>query len=554
MQWNIQSVPDPTIKNRETAIITSILNNRGITNSSVKAKFLHPQDPNTIAPETTGIDPKQLTQAIAMINQAIATNQPMIIFGDYDADGITATAIMWETLTALGATAYPFIPSRETHGYGLSIKGLEDALALLPVPCTLTPLLITVDNGIVAHEAIAWAKAKNISIIVTDHHQPGSKMPDADAIVHTTQLCGAGVAWMIAKTLLPEAAQSTLDLACIGTISDMMPLTGANRSMVAFGLTSLRQTHRPGIQALFSEAQISEADPITPYHVNYIIAPRLNAMGRLEHALDSLRLLCTRKPDRAIKLASMLGSTNRNRQDLTQDLLDRAKEQLVNFHVDQKIIVLDDDQFHEGVIGLIAGKLVETHYRPTIIISRKQGISKASARSIMGVNITELIREHGDLLEGVGGHPMAAGFSIKTEKIELFKHAISITASQTINETLLVPTLNIDVQIELEDITESLYQAIEALQPFGIGNPHPIIAFKAAIKTAHTLGKEGKHLKFMLTQDSSDSALPAVWFNHADIDKYPPGTEVMVAGTLNLNSWRGKTSLQLIVKDILNNR
>jgi len=515
--------------------------------------FLHPQEPFIILPESTGIDPQQLFKATTIITQAIAAKQPIIIFGDYDADGITATAVMWETLTALGATAYPFIPSRETHGYGLSIKGLEDALSLLSKPYTLyPPLLITVDNGIVAHEAVDWAKANNISIIITDHHQPGETKPQADAIVHTTQLCGAGVAWMIAKTLMPSAAAATLDLACIGTISDMMPLSGANRSLVTFGLLALRNTPRPGIQALFTEAQISETDPLTPYHVNYIIAPRLNAMGRLEHALDSLRLLCTRKKDRATELASMLGSTNRNRQDITQDLLDRAKGQLLNFEMSQKIIVLDDEQYHEGVIGLIAGKLVETHYRPTIIISRKPGVSKASARSIAGVNITELIRTHSDLLEGVGGHPMAAGFSILTEKIELFKNAITITASQMISEALLIPKLNVDIQINLEDITESLYQAIDTLQPFGIGNPHPIIAFEAVVKTAHVLGKEGKHFKLTLTDESSNITLPAVWFNHSNVDLYPPGTKVLVAGTLNLNSWRGKTSLQLIVKDIQN--
>ncbi len=549
MQWIIKSNVNETANDREQAIVDAVLSNRDLRTREAIDRFLNPPSPLDIDPSDTGINADDLKAAIRIITQAIADHQPILIYGDYDADGVTATAILWETLTHMGAKAFPFIPSRENHGYGLSIKGLEDALLLTP---ETVPLIITVDNGIVANQAVEWINDKGIPIIITDHHQIGDEKPHANAIVHTTSLCGAGVAWMIAKTLQPENAPNTLDLACIGTISDMMPLTNTNRSLVKYGLVALQQSQRPGIKALLAEAGISPDETITPYHVNYVIAPRLNAMGRMEHALDSLRLLCTKNSTRASTLANTLGSTNHNRQDLTQELLDRAKNLLFNFEMSQKIIVLDDDQFHEGVIGLVAGKLAEIYYRPTIIISRKPGISKASARSINGVNITELIRQQSDLLEGVGGHPMAAGFSIRTEKIEHFKNALIFTASQIISETMLKPTLTLDVEVDFTDITKSLYEALQQLQPFGIGNSQPTFAIQGVVISTQALGKEGKHLKINFAGKPGQSTIPIIWFGHgSEISAFPAGSPIRIAATLNLNSWRGRTTLQLIAKDIV---
>jgi single-stranded-DNA-specific exonuclease len=305
---------------RITAIINAILQSRGLADARQIKDFLQTVSPSSYTPDDVGIDASQLSRAVSLINRAITDQQPIIVYGDYDADGITATAILWETLHHLGAKAVPFIPSREHHGYGLSVKGLEDALKLVDS----NPLVITVDNGIVAHQPAQWLQDNAIPLIITDHHAPGDQLPQAESIIHSTKIAGAGVAWFVSKELSEKYAASTLDLVAVGTIADMMPLLGINRSFAKHGLDELGKSQRPGLEALLKQANVDLSQNLTPYHINYIIAPRLNAMGRLEHAIDSLRLVCTRNPQRAAILAEKLGATNRTRQDLTVDLLAQA--------------------------------------------------------------------------------------------------------------------------------------------------------------------------------------------------------------------------------------
>lgn len=553
MHWVIKSkLSEKDTAKRNQEIIASILKNRDLKSKREINDFLHPQSPDSIIPKEVGIDGASLHQAKRVIQSTIASQTPVIVYGDYDADGITATAIMWEALRSIGANVIPFIPSRESHGYGLSIKGLKDALSQLPKPYPLMPLIITVDNGIVAHEAVTWAKQHQITIIITDHHQPTDTLPPTDLIIHSTSICGAGVAWILATYLNPAIAPSILDLVCIGTIADMMPLKGVNRRFVKHGLEAVRTSKRPGLIALMKEAEIDSNKPIDTYHINYIIAPRLNAMGRLEHALDSLRLLCTTNHDRAKTLAHLLSATNRNRQDLTQESLEHATQKVAASATDNKIIIIDDSSYHEGVIGLIAGKIAEKFYRPAIIISRKDGISKASARSIMGVNITELIRSQSHHLIGVGGHPMAAGLSIETEKIEIFKQDLIKYASHSIDEKLLIPTMTIDCELNQADISPELFQLIQQLQPFGIGNPQPVFALhNIGLKNIQTIGNVNQHLKLLLDQPDGET-LQALWFGHgSDSEDVKNANTVNLAFTINQNIWRGRTSLQLMIKDIV---
>jgi single-stranded-DNA-specific exonuclease len=552
MRWNIAtSITSQNQTERIEDIINNLLINRGLTNATKRNAFLNPDSPQSVSPKQVGINTQNLKKALSLIHQAINNKIPILVYGDYDADGITATAILWETLHALKANATPFIPSRHEHGYGLSIKGLKDALAQISSPTTNHPLIITVDNGIVAHEAVIWAKENGYSIIITDHHQPSETIPPADALIHSTIISGAGVAWLLSKELSKHMAEKTLDLVCIGTIADMMPLLGINRQIVTAGLVSLKKTNRPGIQALFSEAHVDPNAPITPGVVNYSIAPRLNAMGRLEHAIDSLRLLCTTNKDRAEQLASLLGDTNRNRQDLTQTLLEHAKT-AVGKEATDHIIVIDHQDYHEGIIGLIAGKLVETYYRPSIVISRKEGISKASARSISGINITKLIRTHSHLLLGVGGHPMAAGFSIDTAQIDTFKQTIIKYANSNLTKAELEPSLKIDCLIDSADLNIPLFEAIEQLQPFGIGNPQPIFALKELkIVSSQAIGNQQQHLKLVL-QSNSGQFISALWFQAPEWTQTLKYDQVIdCAGILNQNTWRNKTTIQLILKDVV---
>lgn len=562
MKWEIKKrIKSKTQIQRREEIVKALLNNRGITGRKV-SQFLNPAHPGILKPEQVGISASQIKKSIKRIKQAIKEKENIIIYGDYDADGICSTAILWETLHFLGANAIPFIPHREKHGYGLSAKVIKEIFdnpklyKLKPKPS----LIITVDNGIVAHKAVDYAAQRNIDVIISDHHQPANKLPHAHSIVHTTKLAGAGVSWILAKEisksfssnkLVKNLPKQSLDLAAIGTISDMVPLIEANRSIVKFGLQELRVTERVGLLELFNSSAINPQD-LNTYHISFVIAPRLNAMGRLEHALDSLRLLCTKSHQRAKELASTLGKTNRQRQEMTQEALSQAQllYQKSQAKASTKLIIVEDYDFHEGIIGLVAGKLVEDYYRPAIVISKAKGYSKASARSIPGFNIIEAIRQTQHLLVDAGGHPMAAGFTIRTSQISSFKKSIHQIADQNINQKMLSKKLTLDCDLLLEDMDWKLLAQIENFKPFGTENPKPIFAVeKALVLKISPVGTDAQHLKMML-QDGK-KVVEAIAFNQGHLfPQLNNGSYIKIAACLEKNLWRGKESLQLNIQDI----
>jgi single-stranded-DNA-specific exonuclease len=546
-------------------LFQSIFSARKLISKSDQDLFLTPPQPELLTAGSVGISKKDLGAVTKILKCAAASQRPIIIYGDYDADGVTATGILYEALHQLEAKAYPFIPSRELHGYGLSLKGIQEALTLYcPPPITHRPLIITVDNGITAHETASYLKAQKLDLIITDHHQIGSTIPPCLHLVHTTQLSGAGIAWMLAKELLSTpgvkpacrrgrevhtpGVNELLDLAVIGTVADLMPVIGVNRSLVKYGLDALRQTQRPGLIALFKEAGI-EIHALSTYHVGFIIAPRLNAMGRLKNALDSLRLLLTTNQLRAESLATELSSTNRDRQDLTQALIAKAHTLIPN--PTQSILIIEHEDFHEGVIGLVAGKITEKYYRPSIVISKKDNISKASARSVSGVNIIELIRTQSHLLINAGGHPMAAGLSLSTDKIQLFKSSLETAANELIKPEQLEPYINIDSLIEFSQITDDLYRKLETLAPFGVGNPKPVFAAHQLKATdIRNIGSEGQHLK-LIVKDDKGLAFTAVGFGMGDrVGELVSAKTFSLAFTIEENIWQSRRSLQLHLKDL----
>lgn len=557
MHWDIKStIKEKTRSKRRQAIVKAVFSNRGLTKKTDIDAFLHPPNPLRLTPKQVGIDPAHVRTAIKRIQQAIQQQQPIIVFGDYDADGICATAILWETLHQLGAKTLPFIPQRQRHGYGLSSLGIKDIISDNKFKHT-PPLIITVDNGIVAHKAADYCKQNDIDLIITDHHQPSDTPPQALAIIHTTQLAGAGVAWIFAKELVKHAptgkaqpsASSTLDLAAIGTVTDLMPLKSHNRAVVTHGIEAIKTTHRPGLKTLLSQARI-DPKAISTYHISYLIGPRINAMGRLESGLDSLRLLCTTSNERADRLATTLTKVNEDRKDLTYTLVEKAKAMIGE--TDSKLLIIQHQDFHEGVIGLIAGKLVEEYYRPAIVISQGDKTSKASARSIRGVNIIQLIRQADDLLINAGGHTLAAGFSIETSLIDAYRQRLSTIADKTISDDLLTPTLTVDCEITLDDISWPLYKKLEQLHPFGMGNPRPTFAITdIAPLDITTVGPEGKHLKLILpSKIKQQPTLQALWFNHGYMAKELATPTISLAASLDANTWNGRTTLQMKVKDV----
>jgi single-stranded-DNA-specific exonuclease len=413
-----------------------------------------------------------------------------------------------------------------------------------------------VDNGITAHEAVNFANSKKIDVIILDHHQkPASlsggpkKLPKAKAIIWTDKLCASGIAYFVAKTSVStmnyelRATNSWLELAAIATITDLLPLTGINRSIVKYGLESLNQTSRVGLKALFEAAGIEK---ITPYEIGYMIGPRLNASGRIDSALTALRLLCTHNKEKAREYVQILNQLNKERQEMTEEMTIHAKQKVESRKQKEKIIIIDHESYHQGVIGLVAGKLVDQFYLPAIVIAKGQEVSKASARSIFGFNIIEAIRSCESLLINAGGHPMAAGFSLKTGMISDFKHQINQIASDQISEEMLKKTLKIDCELDLATTDLSaLYFQLSALQPYGMGNPEPVFASSGIIQNLRTVGAEGKHLKLAI--DDFD----AIFFNGGHfLPQLKIGQKIKLAYSLALDTFNGNNKLQLKVRDL----
>lgn len=551
-RWNILNktkFKDATDVNKN--IIKILLENRGLTDKKTIQEFLNPKL-DQVAVDSVGIDKKQLKKATDRIYDAIKNHEQIIIYGDYDVDGITGTAILWETLHGMKAKVLPYLPDRIDEGYGLSIKGIENIMSQTPG----IKLIITVDNGIVAEEAVQFAKEQGIEVIITDHHTIDKKLPDAFAIVHTTRMCGAGIAWLIAQQFKKKNGEyqieddEHLELAALGTVADLVPLTGANRTIVKFGLEKICRTRRPGLIELFKQAGI-EKEVFGVYEIGFLIAPRLNAAGRIENAMDSLRLLCTNNKAKARELAEQLEITNRERQFLMKQAAEHASLSVKTQESLKKILIVAHENYAQGVIGLVAGKLVEEYYRPSIVISKGEKYSKASARSVSGFNIIEFLRSTPEYFVNVGGHPMAAGFTIETEKIIVFKEFLETTAEKLIDGETLTKSVRIDCELPLSAVSKDLFTSITQLEPFGMANPQPVFATRdVVIDDIRVLGRERKHLKLQV-RPSNSQLFEAIAFNMGEFAKdLKIGDTIGLAYMIDENTWNGNTKLQLKIKDI----
>lgn len=550
-KWEVLHKSEP--KNQKE-LLKILLENRKIKTKKEAEEFLNPKL-ESVTIKNVGIDAKQLKIAIERVKKAIEKREQIVIFGDYDVDGICGTAILWETLNSLGAKVTPYIPHRTSEGYGLSTAGIEN----LKSQISNLKLIITVDNGIVANEAVEFAQKEGTDVIITDHHVPpaggGKKLPKAFTIVHTTKLCGAGVAFLLAQTLHTlYGIQHTahLELVALATVADLVPLVGANRTLLKFGLEDLRKTKRPGLLALFQEAGIDQLQ-IDTYQIGHIIAPRLNAMGRLEHAMDSLRLICTKDKKRAASLARTLSSTNKDRQLVTQEAVLHATTYIKENKLhEKKLLYIAHETYVPGVIGLVAGRLVEEFYRPAIVLSRGEKYSKASARSISGFNIVEFIRGASEFLMDVGGHPMAAGFTVETQNLEVLQKKLEELAEKLLNKDSFVRNLRIDCSLPFSMLDTSIYDAIQKLAPFGMANPAPVFLTSAVIiEDVRLVGQEGKHLKLKVKSQKSKIGIDAIAFGFGErASKLHIGGKVDIAYSVEDDSWNGSRRLQLKIKDI----
>jgi single-stranded-DNA-specific exonuclease len=520
----------------EKEIIEALLKNRGIKTEKDKKEFFSPTHPSKISLKSLGVSESEAKKAVERIKKAKTNKESVIVYGDYDADGICATAIMWEALHSLGLNVLPHIPDRFEEGYGInsqSIINLKSKISNLK-------LIVTVDNGIVGFEGIEAANKLGIDVIVVDHHTKGKEIPKAKSIIHSTLTSGSALAWFFAQRL--GTPVNSLELAAIGTIADQMPLVGVNRSVVKSGLMDLNKTKRPGLISLFKEAKVED---IGVYEVGYIIAPRINAMGRLKQGIESLRLLCTKNELKAFEIAKNIGSTNYERQKIVENVLLLARKSVTN----EKIIVISGENYHEGVIGLAAGRLVEEFYRPAIVLSTKGKVSKASARSISGFNIIEAIRSISLHIEG-GGHPMAAGFSIETNKIVRFTKEINKYAAKVLTAEMLQKKLKIDLEINFSDINQKLVELVKEFEPTGLGNPGAtFVTRKVEIVDVKSVGREARHLKLKLRKD--EQIFDSIFFGGGEMySDLKSGSTVDIAYSVEENIWNGYKSIQLKVKDL----
>ncbi|MBI4035464.1 single-stranded-DNA-specific exonuclease RecJ [Candidatus Daviesbacteria bacterium] len=522
MKWKV-------VPKKNDDLIKQLLINRGIITKKDQERFFYPR----ISDYTEELQIPNLEQAHKRILKAIQKEELIVIFGDYDADGICASAILYKGITSIGAKVLPYIPHREKEGYGLSNIGIDFAKN------NGATVLITVDNGIVAFESAKYAKSLQIDLIITDHHIPEKEKPEAFTIVHSTKMCGAGVAWCLIKDLIKKDLQEEfLQFVAIATVCDLIPLVGLGRAFVYEGLKVLNKTANLGLLALLNQAGVKVGD-IGSFEIGYIIGPRLNAMGRLEHAIDSLRLLCTKDPFKAKRLAQLLSETNTTRQKMTTEAYEQAKTFI---DTEKKIHVLASKEWSSGIIGLIAGKVCEEYSRPAIAISLGKEVCKGSARSVDGVNIVEMIRTHSDILIDVGGHPGAAGFSILREHIEVFKQRLEkVVIDLPVEERVL----EIDAEVDSKSLTKKLVSDLAKLEPFGFGNKRPVFVIKNMhIADSRTVGN-GKHLK------GKADDINFIAFSMGDlITTLKSGQPVDLAFNLEFDTYNGNNTLQLKVKDL----
>lgn len=515
-------------------LIEQLLHNRGIKPEELE-NFFHPK----IEDFTKELSIPGIAGAKKRILKAVENQELIFVFGDYDVDGVCGASIFYHGLTAIGAKVLPYIPHREKEGYGLSKEGLDFAKQ------KGAGLAITVDNGIVACDAADYAKSLGLDLIITDHHLPGDKKPECLALVHSTKMCGAAVGWCLVKELVDKAqADDLLDLVAIATIGDMVPLLGVNRALVKSGLLKLNETKKVGLKALIAQSGLTLGN-VDAYAVGHTLVPRLNAIGRLEHAMDSVRLLCTKETVKAYALAQKLCEANDKKKVLAADALTEAREMvaLAGDLKEKRVLVVHSENWIPGVIGLVAARLSEEYHMPAVVISMGEKHGKGSARSIEGVDIVEVMRQCSDHLLDIGGHPKAAGFTIEADKITDFKSRLEeIMGGESVVAEEKLP---VDAVLLPRRLNKKTVEELSLFEPMGMGNPRPVfVSMNVKASDLRTVGN-GDHLKLRV------EGIDAIAFSFGSwINLLKEGQLINVAYYLEINIFNGNSALQLKVLDL----
>ncbi|HSM08559.1 MAG TPA: single-stranded-DNA-specific exonuclease RecJ [Gemmatimonadota bacterium] len=544
----LPGLPDP---------LARVLAARGMTDPSVVRTFLRPSFDNLH-------DPFLLPDMVAAVDRLLAAvdaNEKILVHGDYDADGMCATALAVRGLRRLGARVVPFVPHRTNDGYDLRPGGVAHAEA------EGAGVILTVDCGVTALEAAAEARRRDIDLVVTDHHRPGPELPEATAVVDPLRadgaypfrgLAGVGVAFKLVEALfrrrgIPGAELNQhLDLVTVGTIADQMPLVDENRMLVRAGLRALARTRKPGFRALLSRARIDPRRPIGAEDVAFRLAPRLNSVGRMAAGATGVELLLTDDPARAEVLAAHLDELNATRRMTDREVtgsVERALEGRFDSDADRAVVVWGDD-WHRGVIGIVASRMVERWHRPAVVISFDGDVGEGSGRSVEGFHLHDALRDCAPLLESFGGHQMAAGLRIRRERVEEFAARLRKLAAARLDTGYEPAALPIDLELSLGEVTAELSATLDHLAPHGPENPSPVLAVRGVqLEHPRAVGTGAAHLQATLRE--GEASLRAIGFGLGGrSDDLGPGDRFDVAFHLELDSWRGRDRLQARVLDL----
>lgn len=545
-------------------LIAQLLHNRGIDDPSAARRFLNPQLKDLYAPDRM----PGVGRAAGLLADAVREGQRIVIYGDYDVDGITATAILWHALRVLGATVDFYVPHRMEEGYGLN----ADAVAKLAADGAQT--IVSVDCGITAREAARVARERNVRLIITDHHTPSGELPDADAIVHpaieegnpTQDTCGAGVAFKLAWALGQCFSDSTrvspeyrevlveaVGLVALGTIADVVPLLDENRILARHGLAGLKASKIPGLSALIESAGLQN-EKLDAYHAGFLLAPRLNAAGRMGHARLAVELLTRATAERAREIAIYLESQNRTRQTLERRIFKHACEMVRAARLDadgSRGIVLAHEEWHAGVIGIVASRLAERFGRPTVMISLENGVGQGSGRSVPRFDLYGALCDCSQHLLSFGGHTMAAGLRIDPRRVSEFAEAFIARANQRLTAADLAPTLSLDAEVRLAELVEPVVASLLDLGPFGVGNPKPRFAtgWVDLVGTPRAVGRESDHLQFSVSEGGC--VRKAIAFGQADrLGELLDRRRCRLAFEPILNEFNGTRTVEVQVLDM----
>ena len=559
--WNFKPLPpQATVKQLQQELNISeplaiLLAQRGITTFQQAKDFFRP----TLSQLHNPFLMKGMKEAVARLDQALKNNETILIYGDYDVDGTSAVSLMERYLSTFTDKLFTYVPNRYTEGYGISFQGIDYAEVQ---GCTL---IIALDCGIKAIDKVQYAKEKGIDCIIADHHRPSDQVPDAVAVLDPQQadcsypykeLCGCGLGFKLAQAYHEylqrpfSELMPLLDLVAVATAADIVPMDGENRTLMYFGLEVINEQPSAGVKALFGEHQ----GAITVSDVVFKAAPRINAAGRIEHGKYAVALLTEPNAEKALLKAQEIDELNTHRKELDSSIAAEALDQIErNGEQNRYTSVVFSEQWHKGVIGIVASRLIEHYYRPTIVFTKSGDKYAASARSVQGFDIYEALEQCSEHLEQFGGHKYAAGLTLLPEQYPLFKEAFETVVKQNIDPELRTPKLSIDTALPLSKLTQKFYNVLKQFEPFGPCNLPPLFYAENVVDTgfAKHIGKNNEHLKLCLREVGSAPYFDAVGFSLGHkLPLITSGKPFSIVYSVEENLWNGKLSLQLQVRDI----